>query len=489
MIDAVDPIVNSEPPALHTSNGCTNLLKTDTRNFDKYLTDVEKRLNSYSDFMENSRNKFDGMVESLSELISVNSNRPVSENPSSPAMVPNTQSPLSSDTILCNPYVIYSPNAINDTVKHSLEEFISANENDFKNIGNSRDTLYYGQYGYKYSGGEHKPKAMPPPLQELIDLIKPKLSVPESVLNSCLITRYKSGSDFIPLHRDDEPLFNPESEIVTVSIGANRTMEFVYNQGKKSEEVILEDKSMLITSRKAQNFWQHGIKKSDVECGVRYSFTFRHISPHFLNSTIIVGDSNTKFLKFGEEKGMFGRWMPGKRVEALHVEDIPDPINIGPYRNIVLHVGINNIKNRNRLSYKTLGNMLETKCKNILDIYPRSKLHLSLLLPTKLESLNIRVREFNNILLDLSHSYKNINVVDHPIAELCNAGGSLRDDLGRYDRDSQAPLAKDALHLGKKGLRIFAKTLKSSVIGRYKSQQGQHGASAGGRVHVNSPPT
>ena len=116
-------------------------------------------------------------------------------------------------------------------------------------------------------------------------------------------------------------------------------------------------------------------------------------------------------------------------------------------------------------------------------------MHLSLLLPTKLESLNIRVREFNNILLDLSHSYKNINVVDHPIAELCNAGGSLRDDLGRYDRDSQAPLAKDALHLGKKGLRIFAKTLKSSVIGRYKSQQGQHGASAGGRVHVNSPPT
>ena len=363
MIDAVDPIVNSEPPALHTSNGCTNLLKTDTRNFDKYLTDVEKRLNSYSDFMENSRSQFDGMVKSLSELISVNSNRPVSENPSSPAMVPNTQSPLSSDTILCNPYVIYSPNAINDTVKHSLEEFISANENDFKNIGNSRDTLYYGQYGYKYSGGEHKAKAMPPPLQELIDLIKPKLSVPESVLNSCLITRYKSGSDFIPLHRDDEPLFNPESEIVTVSIGANRTMEFVYNQGKKSEEVILEDKSMLITSRKAQNFWQHGIKKSDVECGVRYSFTFRHISPHFLNSTIIVGDSNTKFLKFGEEKGMFGRWMPGKRVEALHVEDIPDPINIGPYRNIVLHVGINNIKNRNRLSYKTLGNMPETKCK------------------------------------------------------------------------------------------------------------------------------
>ena len=76
----------------------------------------------------------------------------------------------------------------------------------------------------------------------------------------------------------------------------------------------------------------------------------------------------------------------------------------------------------------------------------------------------------------------------------------MRDDIGRYDRESQAPLARDVLHLGRKGLRIFAKTLKSSVIGKYKthparygtlnpSQPRQHGASAGGGVHVSSPQT
>ena len=185
---------------------------------------------------------------------------------------------------------------------------------------------------------------MPPPLQGLIELLKPQLSNPESVVKSCLITRYKTGSDHIPMHRDDEPVFNPESEIVTVSMGQNRTMRFVSNADQKSEDLALEDKSVLITSRKAQDFRQHSILKTDDACSVRYSLKLRHISPHFLNSTIIIGDLNTRHLKFGEDKGTFGRWMPGKRVEALHIEDIPDPLDVGPYRNIVLHTGINNIK-------------------------------------------------------------------------------------------------------------------------------------------------
>ena len=106
-----------------------------------------------------------------------------------------------------------------------------------------------------------------------------------------------------------------------------------------------------------------------------------------------------------------------------------------------------------------------------------------MLLPTKLQTLNYRVREFNNILHDISHSLKNVNVIDHPLAELCNPQGCLRDELGRYDREANGPLTRDQLHLGKKGLRIFAKTIKTSVVGRLKShtaRPGQQGATSEG---------
>ena len=266
------------------------------------------------------------------------------------------------------------------------------------------------------------------------------------------MTRYKSGSDYIPAHRDNEPLFNPESEVVTVSLGANRSMTFVDNSGEHQRELLLENRSVLVTSRKAQDFWTHGINRTTNDCGIRYSFTFRHIAPHFLHSTCIVGDSNTKFLQFGDGKGKFGKWLPGKRVEALHIEEIPEPIKIGPYRNIVLHTGINNIKNRNRQSNKVLGKILEQKCKDILKVYPHSKIYLSLALPTKLESLNYTVRNFNSILHEISNSYNNVKIIDYPLNELCDEHGCLKSEYGRYDKENHMPLARDTLHLGRRGL-------------------------------------
>ncbi len=479
LVDKVEPIISTQSPVSFTGTS-SSVDNKDTSTFDTYLTDVQTRLDGYCDTMQANQQRFDDMVKTLSDLVLASNTKPTSESSISP-MMPNTQSPHASGGVLCDPYVRYTQDVITDTVKCSLETFIASNEAEFKTIGNCRDTMYYGEYGYKYSGGEHKANPMPVPLQELIDVIRPQLSDPASVVNSCLVTRYKSGSDFIPPHRDDEPLFNPESEIMTVSIGANRTMGFVDNSDENSQELVLEDKSVLVSSRKAQDFWKHTILKTDEECAVRYSFTFRHIAPHFLNSTIIIGDSNTKLLQFGENKGRFGKWMPGKRVEALHVENIPDPIDIGPYRNIVIHTGINNIKDRNRQSNRYLGNIVESSCKNIIDVYPKCKIYLSLLLPTKLESLNYRVREFNNILHDVAHSYKNVNVIDHPLAALCDSYGCLKDEFGRYDRVAQAPLTRDTLHLGKNGLRVFARTIKSRVIGKFKSdstRSGQHRAAA-----------
>ena len=46
--------------------------------------------------------------------------------------------------------------------------------------------------------------------------------------------------------------------------------------------------------------------------------------------------SNTNNFKFGEKRGQFVRWQSGKRIKASKVKDIPEPVEIGPYHNIII---------------------------------------------------------------------------------------------------------------------------------------------------------
>jgi hypothetical protein len=316
---------------------------------------------------------------------------------------------------------------------------------------------------------------MPKVISDLLDSVRTQLTSTDVVLNSCLVTRYKDGTKHIPPHRDNELVIDPESHIVTVSLGAEREMSFADNHGTNTKDLLLQSGSVLVTSRYAQDFWLHGIKPDHGSEGVRYSFTFRNIAPHYINSTILIGDSNTTLINFGEGKGTLGAWMPGKRVKAGHIEEIPDAIDIGPYRNIVIHTGINSINTTNhRRPDRYLIKTLESKCREITEVYPRSKLFVSLLLPTKSPNLNYRVRSFNNMILDLTYSYKNIFIIDHAAF-----GDQLSDEFGRWDKDNACANTRDALHLGKKGLRLFAAKIKSSVFKRSQAK----GRFSGGGGH------
>ena len=193
-----------------------------------------------------------------------------------------------------------------------------------------------------------------------------------------MITRYKGGSKYSPHQSEVEPVIDPESVIMSlyISEGSPKKLNFApkgEHDGEKTE-LVLADSSVCAYSRFSQDFWTHAIDKDESVDGTHYSFTFRNIAPHFLNSTVIIGDSNTTRLKFGPERGQFGRWMPGKQITAYTVEDIPCPMRIGPYRNIVLHTGINNIKVQNRRSCKSLVNEIEAKCNEMFSIYPKCKI-------------------------------------------------------------------------------------------------------------------
>ena len=114
-------------------------------------------------------------------------------------------------------------------------------------------------------------------------------------------------SQFRKTQRDNALVFDPESESLT-SIGAKLIMKFSNNSGSKKDEVSMEDGSVLVTSRRAQDFWMYNIEQdADSEAlSVSYTLTFRHVAPHSINSTVIIGDSNTRFMSFGEGRGKFG---------------------------------------------------------------------------------------------------------------------------------------------------------------------------------------
>ena len=248
-----------------------------------------------------------------------------------------------------------------------------------------------------------------------------------------------------------------------MSKGDERSMRFENNTGTRVENLLLPDSSLLVFSRQSQDGWTHSIPIDSSVESVRYSFTFRYVAPFFTNSTVIYGDSNTHNLSFGEGFGKFGKWMPGQRIKAARIQNIPGPEDISPYKNIIIHTGINDLNRHSSKPVHTLAYDLELKCRAINDSYPRTRIFLSPVLPTKDPSLNIKVLEFNRYLINnIGPKYSNIFILNN--SAFVSTQGTLKPDMGRYNMG--VPNISDPIHLGRKGITLFAKQIKSSVMNR-----------------------
>ena len=494
---ALNPIVHEEISQTDLIK-LSNNVSVDTSELKQFITDVEGRLLNANSAIENNARAMDNLLmsmKSIHENISVDGYQPPS-NISPPGMRPNTETPRVALYEEGDPYVKYENNCIEAGTKAIMDELNKIEGFNKSEKSDECDTLYFGEYRYRDNGTNYDQRPLPQFVSEILEQLRPYLSNTKAKINSCIIKRYKGGYNSGINQRDNALVFDPESESVTLSIGAKLSMKFSNNSGTKKEEVLMEDGSVLVTTRRAQDFWTYNVEKDagSETSNVSYTLTFRHVAPHFINSTVIIGDSNTRFMSFGEGRGKFGVWLPGKRLEAFCIEDIPNPVDIGPYRNIVLHAGVNNIKRRDRRSNISLANELDYKCKEILELYPRSRIYLSLLLPTKLESLNYRAKELNNMLIEISHSNRNVFIIEHPRSLLCNSSGFLKPGMGRFDKGKNVPLDSDSLHLGIRGIRILAKTIKEAILPRNRGMhryqvQGTPGtrAAPGLKRGINSP--
>ena len=351
--------------------------------------------------------------------------------------------------------------SINDFVSPELsarlQDFLN-NCNKFEeNVENGHSVAMFGQ-PYHYNGSKHSNEStdIPSPITEVIELINQKF--PEQKLNSCLVNKYTGPKSFLPRHSDNEANIEPGSMICTVSLGHSATIHFTESHGNGSHEHLAEPNSLYVMSRTSQAFWQHQIhRKSIPENEVRYSMTFRHISKNFSKSTIIIGDSNTRQLKFGTGKGTFGHNMPGKRIEALHITDI-DPAECCGYRNIFIHCGINDIKhykinNRDKVSAKF--SELKSKINDISVLCPESRVFVSPILPTKSQMWNQRAEYFNKLLF--AYMNQSMKFVALNFNEFCDNDNKLSDDMGKFWNKN------DPLHLGSKGISTLVKIIRHHV--------------------------
>lgn len=351
---------------------------------------------------------------------------------------------------------MYTDNFLESDLSAELLSFLNEQNDEFeKNTENGHSVISYGQ-PYKYVGaGAPAPKSsdFPDPIAKVVDLLKQKN--PDCVINQCLVNRYSSESSFLAEHSDDEKCIVHGSDIYTVSVGGACEVKF-RNIHDPDEEVVqkVSGNSLYVMSKLSQSSWKHRIDQSEEKRELRYSITFRYISQNTSDATIICGDSNTRFLKFGTGKGTFGEKLPGKRVLAFTIDQI-DPIKCDGYKNVFIHCGINDIRHHGADAI-SCANALITKLDQICEVCPTSKVVVSPILPTRLTHLNEKAKIFNRVLFDYINNC-NPRVGSLDFNGFVDESNLLDKKFLRY-RDPSDPI-----HLGSNGIFTLSRLILSKA--------------------------
>lgn len=127
----------------------------------------------------------------------------------------------------------------------------------------------YGQ-DYIFSGKIHKSKPIPVIFTDLIEYFNKKYS---RNYNMVLVNWYRDGKDNIGFHADNEKQIKPQTEIITISLGAKR--DFVIKNVKQKKVINLEDNSFLTMGGNIQQEFKHSVPPRKNVTKERISITLR----------------------------------------------------------------------------------------------------------------------------------------------------------------------------------------------------------------------
>ena len=348
-------------------------------------------------------------------------------------------------------------NFISEEESSELCDFLSKVE--FKKE-NGHGVKNFGEL-YRYTGaGDSSPvrTEMPGIFQPIIKKISEEY--PDCLINECLVNCYGVDSH-IKEHSDDEFEIDPESNIFCLSLGQERGMVFKDRASHVETTHVARDRSLYVMTRSSQDYYTHRIDQdSTSNSAVRYSLTFRHIGERFKNSTVIIGDSNTKDFKFGEGFGTFGGKIPGKRVKAANVEDI-NPHDCAGFSNVVIVTGTNNLRSKyisSRADIVKVHQTLQDKICAIQGIRNDIKITIMPVLPTRLREMNRPIMCYNRMIYDkFVHAETHFNIKMGNVCEFLDDEQLLRRDLSRTG---------DAIHLNDRGISVFVPCIKNLILNR-----------------------
>lgn len=127
---------------------------------------------------------------------------------------------------------------------------------------------------YSYSG---QPRTPHPWNEHLAAVRKACEAHIGHTFNGALLNLYRSGSDAMGWHSDDEPINGVDPVIASVSLGAERRFDFRHKQTREVVSANLPHGSLLVMSGACQANWHHRIAKTTREIEPRINITFRFL--------------------------------------------------------------------------------------------------------------------------------------------------------------------------------------------------------------------
>ena len=228
----------------------------------------------------------------------------------------------------CEPFKLIDDSPFS---KFSVDNLDSAT--DFNVHLNNRSVAYYGEFPYSYGNVHHSPRSMSE--NEYLCKIVSYASIvlPHANFNSALVHKYADGDQNIPHHSDNEHDLTNDSNIITISLGETRCLEFKNKSDGSLTTVNLSHGDILIMSKDSQRFFTHSIPPESFK-SKRLSITLRHISsPQPQLSAVspmsTLSSDNTRLTSFlhgiGSPDRVDSEWGV-ERVNSAPVEEYQFPV-------------------------------------------------------------------------------------------------------------------------------------------------------------------
>jgi len=145
-----------------------------------------------------------------------------------------------------------------------------------KKVLEPRLVCWYGdeECSYTYSKTIHRPQAWNSILTQIREEI---FELTKIEMNSVLCNWYRNGQDSMGHHSDNEKELGDLPEIISLSLGACRTILFKNKTTKKLIRIELQNGDLIVMRGKTQDNWTHAIPKRTGCKEERINLTFRKI--------------------------------------------------------------------------------------------------------------------------------------------------------------------------------------------------------------------